>query len=35
MKSVQIIVKKYHGEMKVQNTKELFKVDIIIYIDAV
>ena len=35
MKSVQIIVKKYHGEMKVQNTKELFKVDIVIYIDAV
>ena len=35
MKSVQNIVEKYHGEMRVQNTKELFKVDIIIYIDAV
>lgn len=35
MKSVQYIVEKYHGEMKVQNTKDLFKVDIIIYIDAV
>lgn len=35
MKSVQNIVEKYHGEMKVQNTKDMFKVDIIIYIDAV
>lgn len=35
MKSVRYIVEKYRGEMKVQNTNELFKVDIVIYIDAV
>lgn len=35
MRSIRYIVEKYHGEMKVQNFKEWFQVDIMIYIDAV
>lgn len=35
LRSVRYIVEKYDGEMKVQNSQELFQVDIIIYINAV